>query len=393
MSSSSGVEEALASPIEASAPVAAMHAKLMVATDSGDVQQLKDLVNKQEEDSKMMVLVMAKQQAAASAENPNPRQGNMDPRLLALASSGSSVELQTLLNGVHSHGSGNGGTNGNGSLPTRRATSSYGDDTEANESILAGKTAEGDTALHVVAACGEGDNFFTRFRDLRHLLAQQNNNYNNKKKKKKKKRRWWCCGLSRAEDHAWNTYGDGDDFLESARIIYRKAKDLLFEQNNEGNTPLHCAARAGKPNMVKCLVDLALAEGGEGKMKELLWKENKHKETVLHEAVRVGNNKIVSLLMDKDSELANFPQYGGASPLYLAIILKWDLIEATLYEKSARGKLSFSGRNGQNALHAAVLRHQAAGIHASFQLCYKLNWFASFVGVQCIHSRTPLDKH
>jgi hypothetical protein len=50
---------------------------------------LKDLVKKQE-DSKMMVVVMAKQQGAASTEKP--QQGNMDPHLLALASSGSSKE-------------------------------------------------------------------------------------------------------------------------------------------------------------------------------------------------------------------------------------------------------------------------------------------------------------
>jgi hypothetical protein len=31
----------------------------MVATGSGDIQQLKDLVKKQEQDSKMIVLVMA----------------------------------------------------------------------------------------------------------------------------------------------------------------------------------------------------------------------------------------------------------------------------------------------------------------------------------------------
>jgi hypothetical protein len=64
MSSSKGVEGTLTSPAEqqANAPAAtAMDAKLMMAaTTSGDVQQLKDLVNKQEEHSKMMVVVMAK---------------------------------------------------------------------------------------------------------------------------------------------------------------------------------------------------------------------------------------------------------------------------------------------------------------------------------------------
>ena len=125
MSSSSGAAETLTSPAgqQANAPVATttMDAKLTVATASGDVQQLKDLVNKQEEDSTMMVVAMAKQQAAAaaSAGYPHPHKGNMDPRLLALASSGSSEELQTLLNGEHGQASGCSGNHG--SLPIRRA--------------------------------------------------------------------------------------------------------------------------------------------------------------------------------------------------------------------------------------------------------------------------------
>jgi hypothetical protein len=97
-----------------------------VATSSGDVQQLKDLVNKQEQDSKMMLVVMAKQKTA-SVEKPRPHQGSIDPRLLALPSSGSSEELKSLLNGEAD----------DRALTTRRA-SSYGDDTEANESIVEG---------------------------------------------------------------------------------------------------------------------------------------------------------------------------------------------------------------------------------------------------------------
>jgi hypothetical protein len=169
----------------------------------------------------------------------------MDPHLLALASSGSFQKLQALLNGEDSEASGNGGTDGR--LPIWRASD---DDKEANESILEGVTAKGDTALHVVAACGQGDDFFTRR---------------------------WCWCLTRSKRHALTSYGDGDDFLESARIIYRKAKHLLFVQNNNGDTPLHCAARAGKSKMVACLHDLAQAEGGD-RTKELLRKENKHKE-------------------------------------------------------------------------------------------------------------------
>jgi hypothetical protein len=100
-------------------------------------------------------------------------------------------------------------------------------------------------------------------------------------------------------------------------------------------------------------------------MKELLRKENKHKET---EAVRVGNKDIVDLLMGKDSELASFPEGGGASPMYLAIVLHQGLLQDRLYEKS-HGNLSFAGPNGQNVLHAAVHRQRSTytlHMHLSF---------------------------
>ena len=118
---------------------------------------------------------------------------------------------------------------------------------------MEGVTAEGDTALHVVAACGQGDDFFTRR---------------------------WCWCLTRSKRHALTTYGDGDNFLQSACIIYEKAKHLLFVQNNNGDTGLHCAAWAGESKMVACLIDLALAEGGD-RTKELLRKENKQRRQPL----------------------------------------------------------------------------------------------------------------
>ena len=179
------------------------------------------------------------------------------------------------------------------------------------------------------------------------------------------------------EDFAHDSWGGK---LEDSRRVVDSALD-------KGPAPLDSMARgfvqAGESKMVACLIDLALAEGGD-RTKELLRKENKHKETALHEAVRVGNNDIVDLLMAKDSELASFPEGGGTSTMYQAIMLKRDEIVKTLYDKSSDGKLSFSGPNGQNALHAAVVRRQGryTCMHASFvffpsffQLNYKLGRF------------------
>lgn len=151
--------------------------------------------------------------------------------------------------------------------------------------------------------------------------------------------------------HAVASHGDDRNYLECANIIYGRAKHLLFALNDKGDTPLHCAARVGNSKMVSQLINLVTSED---ERHQLLRKENGRKETALHDAVRIGNNHIVDLLMTADKQLANYPS-GGISPLYLAILLEKYTIAMTLYETS-EGNLSYSGPNGQNALHAAVRR-------------------------------------
>ncbi|CAO2149170.1 unnamed protein product [Urochloa humidicola] len=153
---------------------------------------------------------------------------------------------------------------------------------------------------------------------------------------------------------------DGDEFLKSATVILGKAKHLQCARNAVGDTPLHCAARAGSIKMVSHLIDLARRDdddegsaSGSG-MRLALRKENKRGETALHEAVRRGDEKMVRVLMSADAELARFPRASGASPLYLAVWLEHDGIAEQLYQVD--NQLSYSGPDGQNALHVAVLR-------------------------------------
>ncbi|KAM0861571.1 hypothetical protein ACQ4PT_045814 [Festuca glaucescens] len=141
------------------------------------------------------------------------------------------------------------------------------------------------------------------------------------------------------------------EFLECVRIIFKRAPDLLFVINKKGDTPLHCAARAGKSQIVSLVIELA---GSCNRMHELLRKENGLKETALHEAVRIGNTNIVKILLKADPELANYPEE-GTSPLYLAISLGSYKVARALHAMTD-GNLSYYGPQGQNALHAAVLR-------------------------------------
>ena len=154
--------------------------------------------------------------------------------------------------------------------------------------------------------------------------------------------------------------GDGgaadEPLMMSATVICSKAQHLLGARNARGDTPLHCAARAGNAKMVSHLIDLARRQddgGGASVLQVVLRKENRRGETVLHDAIRWGDAEMVRVLVAADDELARFPR-NGVSPLYLAILLERYDIAEQLYEKDSQ--LSYSGPDGQNAMHVAVVR-------------------------------------
>jgi hypothetical protein len=173
-------------------------------------------------------------------------------------------------------------------------------------------------------------------------------------------------GVTRSEGdtllHVVAACGDGDNFLHCAEMIYQGRSALLHAHNNEVSTPLHCAARAGNANMISRITELVKDEaaGDETKVTEFLRMQNKLGETALHQAVRAGSRASVDKLMSVDSELASVPppEAGNTtSPLYLAISLGKEDIAAHLIHKT-KGKLSCHGPHGRNVLHAAVTRRK-----------------------------------
>ncbi|CAN6177787.1 unnamed protein product [Urochloa humidicola] len=157
--------------------------------------------------------------------------------------------------------------------------------------------------------------------------------------------------------HVVAASGDGQEFLQCAELICNKANNLLHDScNKNGDTPLHCAARAGNVAMVSHLISLAQrGHDGEVAARALLRKHNRNGETVLHEAVRLAmdDDGLVKLLMSVDPELARVPGI-GTSALYLAISLGRGGTARLLHDRD--GGLSYSGPDGQSALHAAVLK-------------------------------------
>ncbi|KAL6589846.1 hypothetical protein ACP70R_050205 [Stipagrostis hirtigluma subsp. patula] len=92
--------------------------------------------------------------------------------------------------------------------------------------------------------------------------------------------------------HVVAACGDGDEHLHRAKMISGINNRLLIAHNNKGDTPLHCAAAAGNANMVACLLDVAVAAeaaGGETSVKEFVGMRNKRGETALHQAVRAAS--------------------------------------------------------------------------------------------------------
>ncbi|TVU49808.1 hypothetical protein EJB05_01145, partial [Eragrostis curvula] len=279
----------------------AIDASLMVATSQGDCQKLKDLIIQKDATSMVVVMASGKQ---ASEGKPSP--ATMHPLLAAAACRGDLEELKFLLNkGPLPHQEFCNqieayypGYNSNRSLAAQLTATNVEESMNAS-SILEGVTIEGDTALHLLAANGRGDNI-----------------------------------------------------TNCADLIYGEDKSFLCKQNYNGDTPLHCAARMGNSQMVSHFIDLAR---GQNIVEDLLRKENSSMETALHEAVRMGDNHIVKEFLREDPELARFPKE-GPSPLYLAILQEKGDIAQTIYDESKDNVLSYTGPDGQNALHAAALR-------------------------------------
>lgn len=127
--------------------------------------------------------------------------------------------------------------------------------------------------------------------------------------------------------HVVAAAGDTDEYLDSARVIYGGASQLLGARNRAGSTPLHHAARARNVSMLSLLVDLATssreeAAAGCTRAEEILRTRNGIGETALHEAIRAADMGAVRVLMAADPCLARVPPPDdGASPLFLVVSL------------------------------------------------------------------------
>ncbi|KAH0468651.1 hypothetical protein IEQ34_001883 [Dendrobium chrysotoxum] len=126
----------------------------------------------------------------------------------------------------------------------------------------------------------------------------------------------------------------------------RPELDLLLHQNLQGDTILHCAARAGQDHILSLLID----HHAGGLMKGVL---NRRGDSALHEAARGGHANAVWQLVAAGDNMASTVNRDGESPLYLAA--ERGSVEAVQMLLGC-AVVEYGGPRGQTALHAAVCR-------------------------------------
>nr|XP_015889234.1 ankyrin-3-like [Ziziphus jujuba var. spinosa] len=123
---------------------------------------------------------------------------------------------------------------------------------------------------------------------------------------------------------------------------------FLYEQNNEGNTPLHFAEKLGHLEIVRILVEMSRKTDVE-QNKRLLTIENNEKDTALREAVRHNHLRVVELLIEEDPNLASLVNSEGDSSLFMAVDGCFHQVALHILDNAPN--CSYQGRNGMNVLH------------------------------------------
>ncbi|CAF4905064.1 unnamed protein product [Pieris macdunnoughi] len=128
--------------------------------------------------------------------------------------------------------------------------------------------------------------------------------------------------------------------------------NILFEQDEDGDTQLHIAAVHGCQKSVSTLIKICPE-------KKLLNIVNRYGHTALHLAVLAGQPYITKMLVDAGASLS-VRDYNGETPLHIAVNKKYNMSLKHLLEyfkRSPRENLNVLDQknyNGQTCLHLAA---------------------------------------
>ncbi|PON62930.1 Transmembrane protein [Trema orientale] len=122
--------------------------------------------------------------------------------------------------------------------------------------------------------------------------------------------------------------------------LLQSHESLLYRKNSDGDTSLHLAAKIGSHDLAKILIDQET-------------KAARREVRFVVRGQRLGLRLQGNGVKLEDSELASLKNSAGESSLFHAVERKFfDIAKHLLLETR---KCSIAGRNGMNALHAAVI--------------------------------------
>ncbi|CAN6315356.1 unnamed protein product [Urochloa humidicola] len=138
--------------------------------------------------------------------------------------------------------------------------------------------------------------------------------------------------------------------------VLDKNEELLVARNDDGDTPLHLAAKAGKLEVAELLISRAIAWPQDQKSPLIM--TNKVGNTALHEAVRSHRGAVAEALLDADPSRAYDLNEEMESPLHMAareglVHVVRKIFDFTWVEAEYVPSVAVSGSG--TALHQAVL--------------------------------------
>ncbi|KAF8675440.1 hypothetical protein HU200_047810 [Digitaria exilis] len=184
--------------------------------------------------------------------------------------------------------------------------------------------------------------------------------------------------------------------------VLDRDEELLVAKNDDGDTPLHLAAKAGKLEVAELLISRAIAWPQDQKSPLIM--TNKAGNTALHEAVKSRRTAVAEALLDADPSRAYDLNEQMESPLHMAareglvhVVRKifdftWVEADGTALHQAVLGGhtkivdmmlekhswlLEQTDSDGNNALHYAAQKNNAQVVELLLtkqaQLAYKPN--------------------
>ncbi|XP_058103757.1 ankyrin repeat-containing protein At5g02620-like [Magnolia sinica] len=160
----------------------------------------------------------------------------------------------------------------------------------------------------------------------------------------------------------------------------------LMQANSTGDTPLHCAARTGRLNVVEILLNWIVMEE---RNVELLRMTNKEKNTALHEALRNRHGNVAVKLLESDLKLAYLVNEAGESPLHMAAREELlQVVEKILDIEPSDEKTNMvriRDSHGRTALHYAACQDNSTIVSKLLSFDRSLPYILDNIGYSSLH--------